>query len=39
VPKRVPGESLSVTYSRENLFSFQEDAGDYEFWAEWVLPN
>ena len=34
-----PGESISVSYSRRDLFNFQEDAGDYEFWAEYVPPN
>jgi hypothetical protein len=34
-----PGESLSVSYSRRDLFNFQEDAGDYEFWGEYVPPK
>lgn len=34
-----PGESLSVNYSRRDLFNFQEDAGDYEFWGEYVPPK
>jgi hypothetical protein len=34
-----PGESLSVSYSRRNLFNFQEDAGDYEFWGKYVPPK
>ena len=33
------GESLSVSYSRGDLFNFQEDAGDYEFWGEYVPPK
>ena len=34
-----PGESLSVNYGRRDLFNFQEDAGDYEFWGEYVPPK
>ena len=34
-----PGESVSVNYSRRDLFNFQEDAGDYEFWGEYVPPK
>ena len=34
-----PGASLSVSYSRRDLFNFQEDAGDYEFWGEYVPPK
>jgi hypothetical protein len=34
-----PGESLSINYSRRDLFNFQEDAGDYEFWGEYVPPK
>ena len=34
-----PGKSLSVNYSRRDLFNFQEDAGDYEFWGEYVPPK
>ena len=34
-----PGESLSVSYPRRDLFNFQEDAGDYEFWGEYVPPK
>jgi hypothetical protein len=34
-----PGASLSVNYSRQDLFNFQEDAGDYEFWGEYVPPK
>jgi len=34
-----PGTSLSVSYSRRDLFNFQEDAGDYEFWGEYVPPK
>lgn len=34
-----PGESLRVTYSRQDLFNMQEDAGDYEFWGEYVPPK
>ena len=34
-----PGESLSVNYSRRDLFNFQQDAGDYEFWGEYVPPK
>jgi hypothetical protein len=34
-----PGASLSVRYSRRDLFNFQEDAGDYEFWGEYVPPK
>lgn len=34
-----PGTSLSVNYSRQDLFNFQEDAGDYEFWGEYVPPR
>jgi len=33
------GKSLSVSYSRRDLFDFQEDAGDYEFWGEYVPPK
>ena len=34
-----PGASLSVGYSRQDLFNFQEDAGDYEFWGEYMPPK
>jgi hypothetical protein len=34
-----PGRSLSVNYSRRDLFNFQEEAGDYEFWGEYVPPK
>lgn len=34
-----PGTSLSVSYSRRDLFNFQEDAGNYEFWGEYVPPK
>jgi hypothetical protein len=34
-----PGESLSVSYSRRDLFNFQEDAEDYQFWGEYVPPK
>lgn len=34
-----PGASLCVRYSRQDLFNFQEDAGDYEFWGEYVPPK
>lgn len=34
-----PGQSLSVNYSRRDLFNFQEDAGEYEFWGEYVPPK
>jgi hypothetical protein len=33
------GASLSVSYSRRDLFNFQEDAGDYEFWGEYEPPK
>jgi hypothetical protein len=33
-----PGASLSISYSRRDLFNFQEDAGDYEFWGEYEPP-
>jgi len=34
-----PGASFSVSYSRRQLFDYQEDAGDYEFWGEYVPPK
>jgi hypothetical protein len=33
------GESLAVSYSRRDLFNFQEDAGTYEFWGEYSPPR
>jgi hypothetical protein len=33
------GESLTVSYSRRDLFNFQEDAGAYEFWGEYLPPH
>lgn len=38
-PSLDPGASLSVSYSKQELFNFQEDAGDYEFWGEYVPPR
>lgn len=34
-----PGESLTVKYTRRALFNFQEDAGSYDFWVEYVPPD
>ncbi len=34
-----PGASMSVTYSKRDLFNFEEDPGDYEFWGEYVPPK
>jgi len=34
-----PGASLSVNYLRRDLFNFQEDAGNYEFWGEYLPPK
>jgi len=34
-----PGGSLSVSYSRKDLYNFQEDAGDYDFWGEYIPPK
>lgn len=34
-----PGATLSVSYSRRDLFNFQEDAGHYEFWGEYMPPK
>lgn len=34
-----PGQSLTVSYSRRDLFNFQEDAGTYEFWGEYLPPQ
>jgi hypothetical protein len=33
------GESFTVSYSRRELFNFQEDAGAYEFWGEYLPPQ
>ena len=33
------GGSLAVSYSRRDLFNFQEDDGSYEFWGEYVPPQ
>jgi len=34
-----PGESLSVTFSRKQLFVIQEAPGHYDFWAEYEPPQ
>ncbi len=34
-----PGESLSLTFSRKQLFEFQNAPGEYEFWAEYDPPQ
>jgi hypothetical protein len=33
------GGSLAISYSRRDLFNFQEDDGSYEFWGEYVPPQ
>ena len=34
-----PGASFSVSYLRQELFNFQQDAGDYEFWGAYEPPK
>lgn len=34
-----PGDTLRVTYTRQELFATQQAPGWYEFWAEYVPPE
>jgi len=33
-----PGESLTKTYKRSELFVYEQDRGAYDFWAEYRPP-
>jgi hypothetical protein len=37
--KLKPGESLTVSYKRTELFDFEEAPGAYEFWGEYQPPR
>lgn len=37
--KLQPGESLTVSYKRTELFDFEEAPGAYEFWGEYQPPQ
>ena len=37
--KLKPGESLTVSYKRTELFDFEEPPGAYEFWGEYQPPR